>query len=91
MSRFEAQGIKYSMAYGIDHMPLIGTFVQVWDHSKYRMPDETNILVDLNRVNVNVVLQIAWEYNIPLNEVEVRENLKPTSDEQRMQRHGLFF
>lgn len=90
MSRFEARGIKYSMAYGVDHMPLIGTFVQVWDHSKYDMPDGDNIVLDLHRVNKNVVIHLAWEYNIPLDDAEVSRNLDAVPDDQQMQRRGIF-
>ena len=78
MSRVTVRGERYSMAYGVDHMPTIGAFVQVWDHSDYSDPDCENILEEHDRLTtggLNIteefILELARKYSIPVDAMDI--------------------
>ena len=79
MSRYEARGERYSLAYGVDRAT--GVFVQVWDHSKHEMPDPDNVVFERDRIghkgcpNHNIILEAAKLYEIPLEAHMVIGNL----------------
>jgi len=90
MSRFEAHGPNHSLAYGVDHMPLIGTFLQVWDNTKYDMPDGDNIKEDHNRVSPEAIIAMAKAYDIPLDFETVYANLEATPNLETLKRLGIL-
>jgi hypothetical protein len=82
MSRYEKHGSQYSIAYGVDWMPTIGVFVQVWDTTKYDMPDPDNIVAEYDGIRTPTVLvdtefivQLAKEHGIELDPVDVYGHL----------------
>lgn len=82
MSRHEAHGDNYSIAYGVDRMPTIGVFVQVWDNTKGSMPDGDNIVEDYDGfstpkvyVDTEFIVRLAKKYGIELDPVDVYGNL----------------
>lgn len=44
MSRFEVYHKDKALAFGNDHA--CGEYIQIWDITKQREPDDTNVLVD---------------------------------------------
>jgi len=81
VSRVEVKGNgRYSMAFGVDLFPSIGAFVQVWDHTKYDMPDGDNLVEEHDRsttggfnLTEEFVIQLARRYDIDLDPREVWE------------------
>ncbi|MFH1405557.1 MAG: hypothetical protein ABIH21_05750 [Patescibacteria group bacterium] len=85
MSRVEKQGEQFAIAFGVDHLPDIGAFVMVWDHTIFEQPfDEgeeggTNIVLHLNNTTLEgdrhlderEVLKAARKYGIEVTEAEV--------------------
>jgi len=90
MSRFEAHGPAHSLAYGVDHMPFIGTFLQVWGNTEYDMPDGDNIVVDKHQVSVAHIIDAAQRYDIPLDLEKLHRNLGTTPDIERLREFGLL-
>jgi len=90
VSRFEAHGPGHSLAYGVDRMPLIGTFLQVWDNTEYDMPDGDNIKEDLIKVSPEVILVMAKAYDIPLDLNAVYSNLDATPNLDKLKRLGVL-
>ena len=81
MSRVEVRGNgRYSMAFGVDLLPSIGAFVQVWDHSQYDMPDPDNLVEEHDRTTTGgynlteeFVIKLARQYDIPVDPQKVWE------------------
>ena len=78
MSRSEAHGESYSIAFGVDRMPNIGAFVQVWDNTEYDMPDGDNLVESHDgfssptvAVDAVFILNLAKKYGIELDPVDV--------------------
>lgn len=85
MSRETVRGEKYSMAYGVDHLPSIGAFVQVWLRNteglvEWDMPDAINLVENHNcgttggkNLTEEFVIEMARRYDIPLDPYRVYE------------------
>jgi len=95
MSRHTAHGPRYSLAYGVDHDPLIGAFVQVWDKTIDTEPDCENVVVDLDGLSGTVVtpemvVELATRYDVALNRNDVHADMAqrpaPIQRDPRLQR-----
>jgi len=88
MIRVVVSGEKYSMAYGVDRSPMIGTFVQVWDHTvgdgePCFDPEETDYYNGILQINCSTmdgknlteeyVMLVAKKFSIPLEKKDVYE------------------
>ena len=76
MSRLDFTGERYGIAFGRDHDPVIGNFVQVWDLSIAPDPDVDSTIVDLDGfsgcvVTVALVMKLAKKYEVIVDEKEV--------------------
>jgi len=80
MSRVEVSGERRAMAFGVDARMEPGsshTFVQVWDTAEEESPCNegeggfNNILVSEQDVSEERVVELARQYEIPLNPTQV--------------------
>lgn len=79
MSRVEVRGTgNYSMAFGVDHLPTIGAFVQVWDHTEWDTVGPENVVENHDRIttggynlSVEFVVALGRKYYINVDPSEV--------------------
>lgn len=72
MSRYEIYHKDKALAFGSDHA--CGEYLQIWDITKDRMPDDENILVDedtkLTGLTQEKMLALVEDHGFTQNELE---------------------
>lgn len=76
MSRETRSNATHAIAFGVDLLPSIGAFVQVWEKSEEDEPydegeGQTNIIVRENHVSEERVIQLAKQYGIDVDPLDV--------------------